>query len=164
MKPRRKYKHHPYREWEIEFIGCDKTINEFGASKGLDNNTVGSFYRYAKAQKWEERRQEFFDKARERFLAKAPEVVADKWVEYRGSVSNLHKQLQRVIQKLSEEESPEVIAKLAKSAAETVDVLIKSDSFMAGGPTDRTESRSINLHATISEALKARDKKFGIPE
>lgn len=160
----RVYNNNHYHAWESEFISCELTIRRFGINKGLVDSSLGTLYNYAKNNNWLEKREKYFAKAKEKFMEKAPSITADKWMEQRRLVSDLHKQLVRATKKLDGEEDKEVIARIAKQIADTVDSLVKTESFMSGGPTDRTESKNLNLHASITDALKARDEKYGITE
>jgi hypothetical protein len=166
MRKKPSNKHHPYREWEIEFISSDKSINEFALTHGFDENNVKAFYRYVKINKWEERRKAFFDKAYEKFMAKAPDAMADNWLEYRGAVSRVYRQIMRKVEAAETAAVKSVPIRDLREIAETLSTLTKTKSFIDGGPTERKENKNlnVNLHATITEALKARDKKFGLSE
>lgn len=157
-------RHNPYYEWEPDFVSCELSIREFGHSKGLTETRLGGLYTHVRENKWLEKRERYFQKAREKFMDKAPETLANKWVEQRRLVSDLHKQLARASKKLKDEEDKEAIAEIVKKIADSLDTLVKTESFMDGGPTERTENKNLNLHVEISAALKERDAKFGISE
>ena len=152
----------PYREWELDFISCDLNYVQFGELKGMAREEIFALNAYAKKHNWLEKRERFFEKARERFMAKAPDVVADKWVEQRGLVSSLYRHLKRSSEKLIQEEDPAIMARIAKDIASTIDTLVKTESFMGGGPTERVENKNLNLHGQFMDAVRERDKQRGI--
>lgn len=154
MKQKQPYKKYPYKTWELEFITSGLNLNAFGKSKGMDNDTVQSMYRHAKKNGWEEKRDAYFAKAREIIMAKGPVELADKWLEYRGALSDVRGIVRRAIKetgKAVESNNPKVLLGLIgtmKEAADTLDKLAKLDSFMDGGPTERTENKSLNVSLT----------------
>jgi hypothetical protein len=162
MRKKPSNKHHPYREWEIEFISSDKSINEFALTHGFDENNVKAFYRYVKINKWEERRKAFFDKAYEKFMAKAPDAMADNWLEYRGALSRVYRQIMRKVEAAEMAEVKSVPIRDLREIAETLATLSKTKSFIEGGPTDRTESKSlsVNIHANIADEIEREGDTF----
>jgi len=131
-------------------------VNAFAKEKGIPSFPL--LYQHVKRDGWIGKRAAIITKSLQEADRRVANKLADKWEKY-SKTNNLG--LKHVHDKLLAATNPETgdIAKHftfadIKLMADAIGQLIKNESFMMGGPTERVEARSVNIHAEVVGAIE----------
>lgn len=142
-KPPKRGKGYDWDALFVDFAAGNLTVQQFGKSRGMSEiNTYAQARRY----RWRERRKELNARAYQKALDKIGDRKAINFAKHHKANNRLLKFLQR---RLKDAGDKGMDAAEIKTLSDALEKIMKNKSFMEGGPTDRIESKSLNLHIDI---------------
>lgn len=139
---------------EIKFLKSEVSLNKFYEQEKPCDKVL--FYKIASENKWMDKRKELWAKAKAKVMDQLPDKIVERFLRLNAV---LDKVINRLEGNITEGKQKNYELKIA---AETVSEISKTLSFLNGGPTERTENKSLNLHAHIVNEIQERDKKLNV--
>lgn len=163
-----------WRKLFVEWCGSGQMLPAFFRSRGIE---VVNGYKKAKKYKWMERRTKIEGEAWETAIelvtekkgidyAKQIEANEDLLVEMQRHLKRAKRPIKDALgEVLLDEEghpqmrglTPDEIVRLSTA----LEKLVKTKSFMAGGPSERTEGKVVGLHADVTKLIHERRQNPG---
>lgn len=122
---------------------------------------------------WRQARQSVRAKALEKVIAKTPDLIEKKYEKQLRIVSKLEDALEHRIDSIRKDQQNEAnpgstVNPFELSAIETliegVEKLAKTNVLLSNDGIEKHDIRTVNLHASLVEAIKQRDSNLGVSE
>lgn len=130
---------------KMEWLASNESLNAFRVRKDIRN--IGDFYQRVEADSWVDAKEEIRSRAAARVENSLVKDTAKRWGDYRKLFEASKAQVAQIFNstvkdgKIVRPMTPLELAQLVGA----VDRMLKAESFMDGGPSERIETRNINL-------------------
>lgn len=130
----------------IEFLGSPLTLEAFRKEKGIGGK--GNFQKQTKG--WQERKDRINAEAVHDAEQRIKAAKTKKWSSYTETIGALRAQVKKILADTVDPATGKITKKLdaaqLKSLASTLDLAIRSDSLIDGGPTSRVAASIESPH------------------
>lgn len=138
----------PVRDWEAlksEWLQSKETMNKFRMRHGIDQ---ALFYRTTKRLGWKKEKQKLDKNALQKITNRLVNERVKDWTQYRSAQNGLMESVQDIIQR-TRNASGKITRSMKTSdvrqLASALKDLTQNQSFMDGGPTERSESKNLHM-------------------
>lgn len=142
IKPRAKY---DWNALKIEWLQTNESPFAFQRRKGIKNDT--KFYKHVNEDGWWEARDEINKRAVEIAQDKLVKITAKKWGDYKQLFNAGKSQAAKILSDtVKDGKMVRTLTTLELSQlVGAVDKMLKAESFMEGGPTERVETANFHM-------------------
>lgn len=154
-------------EIKKQFISSNASIMDLSRKYKLSSREYYSLVRFSHREGWRIDRKQYRANVNKKIIDQLPQVMADKWSKQRESVLLAHEGLLATLKKYQDQKTGKmrpIPPHQVRIIIDAVESAVKTISFMDGGPTERTEGKSLNIYVDLMDAIRERNAKHNVDD